>query len=146
MTTDIPFGTRLIGQTEKTLNAILDRLLAGSGVTEPQWVALNVTLHGGSASPTEAAQRIATTLKTSPVAGAEVLAGLIDHGFVETGAAEEIGATNAGREFHDTVQQRITEITSRLWGDIPADSRETAAAVLNTTLLRATAELDSLNR
>lgn len=146
MTAAIPFGTRLIGQTEKTLNAILDRLLAGSGVTEPQWVALIVTLRGGSASPADAAQRIATTLKTSPEAGAEILVGLMDHGFVEAGGAEEIGAAKAGREFHDAVQQRIAEITDRLWGDIPADDRETAAAVLNTTLLRATTELDSLNR
>ena len=36
MSTTPAFGTQLIGQTEKTLNAILDRQLAGTGVTEPQ--------------------------------------------------------------------------------------------------------------
>ena len=30
------FGTQIIGRTEKALNAILDRQLAGTGITEPQ--------------------------------------------------------------------------------------------------------------
>jgi hypothetical protein len=34
------FGTPIIGQTEKALNAILARQLAGTGITEPQWVTL----------------------------------------------------------------------------------------------------------
>jgi len=142
----IPFGTRLIGQTEKTLNAILDRLLVGSGVTEPEWVALNVMLHGESASRTDAAQRIGTTLKTSPEVGAELLAGLIDRGFVEALGDREVAVTNAGREFHGVVHGRVAEITGRLWNDVPVDERETVAAVLNTTLRRATAELDALER
>ena len=37
-----PFGPRLIGETEKTLNALLCRLLAGTGLTEPQWVTLRL--------------------------------------------------------------------------------------------------------
>ena len=31
MASALPFGTQLLGQVEKTLNAILERLLAGSG-------------------------------------------------------------------------------------------------------------------
>ena len=37
-----PFGPQLIGETEKTLNAILLRFLDGTGLTEPQWVTLRV--------------------------------------------------------------------------------------------------------
>jgi hypothetical protein len=33
MSKDLAFGTQLLGQVEKTLNAILGRLLAGSGMT-----------------------------------------------------------------------------------------------------------------
>ena len=36
------FTPQLIGQTEKTLNAILARRLAGAGLTEPQWVTLTL--------------------------------------------------------------------------------------------------------
>ncbi len=41
-----PFGPQLIGETEKTLNALLlrhlDALAGGDGLTEPQWVTLRV--------------------------------------------------------------------------------------------------------
>src|SRR5262245_33530504 len=37
-----PFGAQLIGETEKTLNALLRRSLEGTGLTEPQWVTLRV--------------------------------------------------------------------------------------------------------
>ncbi|MBD0324006.1 MAG: MarR family transcriptional regulator [Aldersonia sp.] len=144
MTTAIPFGTRLIGQTEKTLNAILDRLLSGSGVTEHQWVALTVTLQQGATPAAAAAQRIATTLQLPLEAGAEVLTSLIESGFAEIADADTVAASTAGQEFHERIHQQISQVTARLWGDIPADERDTAAAVLNTTLQRATAELAAL--
>ena len=37
-----PFGPQLIGETEKTLNAVLLRFLDGTGLAEPQWVTLRV--------------------------------------------------------------------------------------------------------
>jgi hypothetical protein len=37
-----PFGPQLIGETEKTLNALLIRHLDGTGLTEPHWVTLRV--------------------------------------------------------------------------------------------------------
>lgn len=36
------FGPQLLGETEKTLNALLRRSLAGSGLDEEQWVTLRV--------------------------------------------------------------------------------------------------------
>ena len=47
MSTTPTFGTQLIGQTEKTLNAILGRLLAGTGLSEPEWVTLTVAVTSG---------------------------------------------------------------------------------------------------
>lgn len=146
MDTSTPFGTRLIGQTEKTLNAILNRLLAGSGVTEPHWVALTVTLHGGTAGTDEAALRVATTLKTTPDTGAELLGELIDRGFVGTTDVDMVAVTDDGRAFHEAVQQEVQAVTARLWGDIPATQLETAAAVLATVQERAAGELAALGR
>ena len=37
-----PFGPPLIGETEKTLNALLRRSLEGTRLTEPQWVTLRL--------------------------------------------------------------------------------------------------------
>jgi hypothetical protein len=42
------FGTQLIGQTEKARNAILDRQLAGTGLTETQWVTLTLAVMSGA--------------------------------------------------------------------------------------------------
>jgi hypothetical protein len=54
------FGTQLIGQTEKTLNAILGRLLARTGLTEPQWVTLTIAvMNGGTIEPDHYAARVA---------------------------------------------------------------------------------------
>ena len=38
----VPFGPVLVGQTEKTLRALLRRTLAGTGLSEPQWVTLRL--------------------------------------------------------------------------------------------------------
>jgi hypothetical protein len=35
-----PFGPQLIGETEKTLDALLRQFLEGTGLTESQWVTL----------------------------------------------------------------------------------------------------------
>jgi len=37
-----PFGPQLIGETEKTLGALLRRFLEGTGLSEPQWVTLRL--------------------------------------------------------------------------------------------------------
>src|SRR5262245_55226960 len=37
-----PFGPQLIGETEKTLGALLRRFLERSGLSEPEWVTLRV--------------------------------------------------------------------------------------------------------
>jgi hypothetical protein len=46
-TTTPTFGAQVLGQTEKALNAILARQLAGTGLTEPQWVTLTLTVVSG---------------------------------------------------------------------------------------------------
>ncbi|HEX3831588.1 MAG TPA: hypothetical protein VHW04_06425 [Solirubrobacteraceae bacterium] len=43
------FSPQVIGQTEKALNAILKKLLAGTGLSEPQWVTLTLTVMSGGA-------------------------------------------------------------------------------------------------
>jgi hypothetical protein len=142
----IPFGPRLIGQTEKTLNAILECLLDGSPVSESQWVALNVSIHGGAVPAAEMALRIASSLKVSEAEGVAALEGLLDRGLAAVTDAGVVAVTTAGREFHEDMQARIGVVTQRLWGDIPASEREAAAETLNTVLQRAGEELNALQK
>jgi hypothetical protein len=63
------FGTQVIGQTEKALGAILDRQLAGTGLTEPQWLTLTLTaVSGGTVDRDQLVGRLAGVLKVSEAA------------------------------------------------------------------------------
>ncbi|MDQ6806147.1 MAG: hypothetical protein M3065_14580 [Actinomycetota bacterium] len=65
------FSAQAIGRTEKATTAILDRLLDGNGLTEPQWVSLTVTAaKGGTVERDELAGGLAGALKVSEARGA----------------------------------------------------------------------------
>jgi len=138
------FGTQTIGQTEKALNAILDRLLEGSGLSEPQWVALTVTVMSGEETDRE---ELVRKLDASLHRGRETVDGLVG-ALVQAGLVEERGgkvaASERGRELHERIRVQVQEITSRLWGDLPAGDLETAGRVLETVLERARGELARL--
>jgi hypothetical protein len=137
MSTNQTFGPQLLGQTEKALNAILDRLLADSGVTEPQWVTLSLAaMTGGDGL----APRVASAVKIGEDEARGRIAELTAAGML----AESGDPTSAGRAVYDSVRARTAEITQRLWGDLPAADLEAAARVLGTALGRAGEELARL--
>jgi DNA-binding MarR family transcriptional regulator len=136
------FTPQLLGQTEKTLNAILAQTLDGD-VTEPEWVALIVA---GDSSELEGRvevdRRVAAALKTPTAAGHKIVQRLLDKGLLEAaGPTELVSLTNMGRRFVGRVRGEVGEITRRLWGDLPADDLRTTARVLAAILARAEAEL-----
>lgn len=143
MSSTLEFGTQLIGQTEKTLNAILGRLLAGTDITEPQWVTLTVAvMSGGSVPATQFASRVAGALKVGGDDARTRIDELADAQLIELRQTdEEVSVTDAGRELHADIRGQVTEITQRLWGDLSADDLATAGRVLSTVLERANAEL-----
>ena len=138
------FGTQIIGRTEKALNAILDRLLDGSNLTEPQWVTLTLTvMSGGTVDRDELIGRVAGALKvTDADAAARVdelaAAHLVD---VPDDPGSPVQATDTGRELQSRIRTEVGEITQRLWGDLPAEDLATAGRVLSTVLDRANDEL-----
>jgi DNA-binding MarR family transcriptional regulator len=144
MSTSPTFSTQLIGQTEKTLNAILSRLLAGTGLTEPQWVTLTLAVMSSGTSDLPAfAGRLADALKISDadararideLAAAELLV-------VPDVAGSPVRATDAGSQLHGRIRSAVVEITERMWGDLPPDDLAAAGRVLTTVLERANAEL-----
>lgn len=144
MSSTLEFGTQLIGQTEKTLNAILGRLLAGTRVTEPQWVTLTVAvMSGGSLAPERFVSRVAGALKVSQERAQAHIDELVAARLLQLPLDNEeaVSVTDSGRDLHAGIRGRVAEITQRLWGDLPAGDLATAASVLNTVLERANAEL-----
>ena len=140
MSTSPTFSAQLLGQTEKSLNAILDRLLAGTGLTEHRWIALRLTvMSGGSVDRDELTTRVAGGLKVSEAEArarvAELAAAQLVH--VE---GETVRLTDAGRELHAVIRAAVAEVTERMWGDLPAEDLATAGRVLSTVLARAEVE------
>ena len=137
------FSTRVIGQAEKTLNAILGRELAGTGLTEPQWVILTLAVSGGGAADRDRfTSMVADALKISEADARARIAEMVDAQWLQvTGAEPAVTVTAAARRLHSQIGATIAGITQRLWGDLPADDLATAGRVLAIVTERASAEL-----
>ncbi|WNM39434.1 winged helix DNA-binding protein [Micromonospora halotolerans] len=141
-TTAQAFGTALIGQTEKALNAILDRQLVGTGITEPQWVTLTLTvLSGGAVDRAELIRRVGAATQFSQAAVAERITELTAAGFLRDGGDGRIQVTDEGQARWTRVHTTIGPITQELWGDLPAEDLAAAGRVLGIVLDRANAVL-----
>ncbi len=146
MSTAPTFSARLLGQTEKAANAILDRLLAEPGLTEPQWVALTLGVaSGGTVERDEFVNRVSGALKIGEARAQSLLAELAVAQLLDVpddGHAPP-KVTDAGQQVYGTIRVRVGEVTDRLWGDVPAEDLATAGRVLSTVLERANAELST---
>ncbi|QSB16395.1 hypothetical protein JQS43_08995 [Natronosporangium hydrolyticum] len=141
-TSAIAFGPQLIGRTEKALNALLDRQLAGTGLIEPQWVALTLTVGSGGAVPGETlVDRISGALKVDQATTHRLVGELAAVDLVRTTEAGVIVATEAGERRWRAVRAGIVPLTEELWGDLAETELKVASRVLNTILARADAML-----
>ncbi|MGI5171125.1 MarR family winged helix-turn-helix transcriptional regulator [Spirillospora sp. CA-253888] len=140
----LPFGTQVIGQTEKALNAILQRLLAGTDITEPQWMALTLTVAGGEPLSGDAlAERVAGALKVDRAMAHERIAELAAANLLRTTPDGTVVATEQGRTQWTQVRAAITQLIQELWGDLPEEELAIAGRVLNTVLARANTRLSA---
>jgi DNA-binding MarR family transcriptional regulator len=133
---------QLIGQTEKAMNAILNRILAGA-VTEPQWVTLVLTAR--NAGPADAdlfPGTVAHALQVDQATAADHIGQLVTKGLV-CAADGTITLTAAGQQLLDQVRGQTGALTRRLWGDLPAADHEATRRLLGTVLERARAELNA---
>jgi hypothetical protein len=131
VTMSTPFGPRLIGETEKTLNAVLRQFLEGTGLTEPQWVTLRLAdLVDGSVDADGLVVAVADRAHFSDAA--ELVGELTDRGLLDDGRL-----TSAGRELTTAMQSTITTETAPIWDNLPAADVAAATRVLNEVVSRA---------
>lgn len=142
MSATATFSPRLIGETEKTLNAILDRHLLASGLTEQHWIALTMAIvSGGSIDRDELVGQVVRQAKFSERDVTARVSELVDRKLLDDSASAKLTVTDAGAQLHAQIRTANTELTARLWGDLPADQLATAAHVLAIVLERANTEL-----
>lgn len=126
-----PFGPQLIGETEKTLNALLRRFLEPTGLTEPQWVTLRLADRIDNDSGTNGLVAAVADRAHFPDAS-ELVAELTSRGLLDDGRL-----TSAGRELTEAVQATITAQTAPIWADLRADDVAAATRLLNEVVARA---------
>jgi hypothetical protein len=130
-----PFGPQLIGETEKTLNALLRRFLAGRQLTEPQWVTLRLAdLLDGSVGAD--GLTAAVTDRAHFPDAATLVSSLTSRGLLDDGRP-----TPTGRELTAAIQATITTETTPIWDNLPSDDVAAATRVLNEVVTRARAVL-----
>jgi hypothetical protein len=126
-----PFGPQLIGETEKTLNALLERFLEPTGLTEPQWVTLRVARQldpNADADGLAAALADRAHFSDAPDLVAELNArGLLDGGQISA----------SGIELTTAVQARIGTETASIFENLPEEDVDSATRVLNEIISRA---------
>lgn len=126
-----PFGPQLIGETEKSLGAVLRRHLADIDLTEPQWVTLRVADQlSGERLPTGLATEVADRARFEDAA--ELVAGLVERGLLREDRLTDQGA----RLLHRT-QAALATDTRSIWDGLDADDVGAAERVLGEVVTRA---------
>jgi hypothetical protein len=127
------FGPQLLGQTEKTLQALLRRALDDTGLTERQWVSLRLADQPDGNTLRE---RVADLAKFDDAD--ELVTALEQRGLVAADAP-----TAGGRAILDSVLARSAALAGPIWDDI--EDADAAARALTTVLTRARAALVPLD-
>jgi len=142
MSTDAAFTPRLIGETEKTLNAILDRRLTEADLTEQHWITLTLAVvSGGSIDRGELVRQVSNGAKFREDDVQARVSELIARQLLGDSSSPVVTLTDAGKELHGRIRSANVELTERLWGDLPAADLATTARVLTIVHERAESEL-----
>jgi DNA-binding MarR family transcriptional regulator len=143
-TTTTTLNPQVIGQAERALGALMDRVLAATGGTFHQWVALTLTTAaGGTIDRDQLLSRMTGALKVDHATAQAVIAELTAAQLLEDqpGEAARVRLTDTGQARHRQLRTAIDQLTARLYGDLPADDLATSGRVLGVITARANAEL-----
>jgi hypothetical protein len=133
--------TRDIGEAERTLRALLERQLAGAGLSFPEWAVLSF-LDG---APLDRGELVRRQLRGSVVRdlgeAESTVDGLLASGLVAPRSGDALGLTDAGEARYQPVRQQVGRITDGLYRGLPAADVEATHRTLAEVARRAHVEL-----
>ncbi|MCX4736244.1 hypothetical protein [Streptomyces sp. NBC_01363] len=135
---------QIIGRAHYATRAVLERLLAATGTTFHQSLALNaVAGNGGAIERGRLVDRMTAALKTDAAVVEATLAELTAAELLAEvdGTVPRIGLTAAGRDRLQANGADVADLTTRLYADLPAEDLEAAGRVLIEVTARANAVL-----
>jgi hypothetical protein len=136
-------STRLIGQTESALGALLAPLLAEADMTFLQWVVLSLTVDGGATSPGIARDQLIdriTNIRKVDAADVSAAIAELENAAALVITAGQVTLTDLGRASHSRVLARVEEVTNYVF-DLPAEDLAASGRVLATISARANSVL-----
>jgi hypothetical protein len=140
MTTPPILNGRIIVQAERAASAVLARHLAKTETSFIEWVPLNfVATEGGETTVGALVSQLATGLRTEEPEARKAVDDLV-HASLLTDT-DPVRLTSEGMELHGRISAGVSEITERLYRDVPEADQIVARRVLETLTLRARAEL-----
>jgi hypothetical protein len=143
MTTTPTLNGRIIGQAERATRALLENLLATTGIGFQPWVILtNLATAGATLPEAELVHRVTVGLTIPDADARATIDELVELGLTErSGVDGTVSLTPAGQARHDGIQGAVNELTAGLYGDLPPADLATAGQVLTLVTERARARL-----
>ncbi|MFC9247440.1 MarR family winged helix-turn-helix transcriptional regulator [Streptomyces sp. NPDC057136] len=135
---------QIIGQAHYATRAVLEQLLAPSGTTFHQGLALNATAdNGGTTERAGLVARMTGSLKIDRATADATLMELTAAGLLEElpGDGTRLTLTEAGRERQEDIRTGTAAIAARLYAGLPAEDLAAAGRVLIALTARANAVL-----
>ena len=144
MATSPTLSPQIIGQAERALGALMNRVLATTGGTFPQWVALTI-INGADAGidRERLIDRLAESLQLDAWAASAVVTELIESELLESrpGPEQRLRLTDRGQDRYERTRAAIDDVTGRLFRQACDDDLMAAGRVLSLITSRARAEL-----
>ncbi|THA35132.1 hypothetical protein E6R18_05290 [Streptomyces sp. A1277] len=144
MTTAIPVNGQIIGMAHYATRAVLERLLATTGTTFHQSVALTATADkGGTIERRQLVERMTGAVKLDVSVVEQTLSELTSAGLLEEQPGDRPlpALTAAGEALERDHRTGVARATAALYADLPAEDLATAGRVLTEVTARANAVL-----
>jgi DNA-binding MarR family transcriptional regulator len=141
MTTAATLNPQVVGQAENAHLPVLKRILAHTGTTKNQWVAVTLTTAaGGAIDRNQLIGRLTDALKIDNAAAVAAISELTTTQLLEDGEESRVGLTDSGQARYREIRSAVDEVIGRVYRDIPADDLATAGRVLTLITARLNAE------
>ncbi|WP_393101474.1 MarR family winged helix-turn-helix transcriptional regulator [Streptomyces sp. LN325] len=141
-TTTPPVNGQVIGLAHYASRAVLETLLARTGTTFNQSVALRVVSdQGGTVERARLVGRLTGALKIEESAARRTVEEMTALGLLAEPTADNVSLTEHGAELFERIRTDGNAIAARLYAGIPAEDLATAGRVLTLVTERADAEL-----
>jgi hypothetical protein len=134
---------QILGRAENAHRALLEGVLAGTGVSYGGWIALSIAAGGAGSSRPQVLERMSGALKVDRDSAQRILTELAAANLLEPMPDDDspVNLSARGQELHRRARGEIADIIGRVYSDIPPQDLETAGRVLVALTARAESEL-----